>query len=80
MPETFTVFINGQPVTAGPETSVAALLLRERMVNRRSCAGQLRAAFCGMGICMECRVTIDSDAHGLGCMTFCRPNMKITTL
>ncbi len=79
MSEVFTVFVNGQPVTAGAEITVAALLLRERIANRHSCSGQPRAAFCGMGICMECRVTIDGTAHCLGCMTYCRPGMKITT-
>lgn len=78
MPETFTVLVNGHPVTAGAEITVAALLLRERQCSRRSCGGQPRVALCGMGICMECRVTIDGADYSLGCMTYCRPGMNIT--
>ena len=46
---------------------------------RRSVTGERRAALCGMGVCQECRVTIDACAHRLACMTPCTPGMVITT-
>lgn len=44
---------------------------------RRSVGGVLRAPLCGMGVCQECRVTIDGRAHVLACQTLCRAGMCI---
>jgi len=38
--------------------------------------GEWRAPFCGMGICQECRVTIDGLRRP-ACQTLCRDNMQI---
>ena len=35
---------------------------------RTSVAGEPRGPLCGMGICHECRVTVDGEAHVLACM------------
>jgi succinate dehydrogenase/fumarate reductase-like Fe-S protein len=32
-----------------------------------------------MGICMECRVTINGQAHQLACQTLCLEGMQIKT-
>jgi succinate dehydrogenase/fumarate reductase-like Fe-S protein len=32
---------------------------------------------CGMGVCGECRVTIDGRPHRLGCQVICAPGMEI---
>lgn len=48
-------------------------------VTRRSVGGQLRAPLCGMGVCQECRVTVDSRAHVLSCQTLCAPGMDVQT-
>jgi succinate dehydrogenase/fumarate reductase-like Fe-S protein len=32
-----------------------------------------------MGVCGECRVTVDGRAHRLGCQTLCAPDMEIRT-
>jgi hypothetical protein len=34
---------------------------------RRSVTGEARAPLCGMGICFECRVTINGQAHSRSC-------------
>ncbi|HCI6741169.1 TPA: (2Fe-2S)-binding protein, partial [Klebsiella variicola subsp. variicola] len=36
----------------------------------------LRAPFCGMGVCQECRVTVDG-LRVLACQTLCRAGMQI---
>ncbi|HGI7054042.1 TPA: 2Fe-2S iron-sulfur cluster-binding protein, partial [Klebsiella aerogenes] len=36
----------------------------------------LRAPFCGMGVCQECRVTVDG-LRVLACQTLCRSDMQI---
>ena len=58
---------------------VAALAIAGRRGTRTSVSGQPRAALCGMGICQECRVTIDGRAHALACQTVCRDGQIIQT-
>jgi D-hydroxyproline dehydrogenase subunit gamma len=38
-----------------------------------------RAPFCGMGVCQECRVTVDGRAYVLACQTVCRDGMRVET-
>ena len=54
--------LNGQPqrVPAGV-TVAAALYLAGSGITRISVSGEQRAAFCGMGICQECRVLINGQ-------------------
>lgn len=74
------VTINGQPasVPAGVSVSVA-LALAGSEAGRRSVSGQMRGPLCGMGVCFECRVTIDGLPHRLGCQTPVRDGMEIET-
>jgi len=60
-------------------TVVAALAIAGLRGTRTSVAGQPRAALCGMGVCQECRVTIDGRAHVLACRTLCRDGQIIHT-
>lgn len=72
--------INDQLIDVNAGISVAAAIaLSGNPVTRTSVTGQLRAPVCGMGICMECRVTIDGQAHQLACQTLCLDGMRITT-
>jgi aerobic-type carbon monoxide dehydrogenase small subunit (CoxS/CutS family) len=32
-----------------------------------------------MGVCQECRVTVDGRAHVLSCQTLCRDGMQVVT-
>jgi predicted molibdopterin-dependent oxidoreductase YjgC len=75
-----TVYINGEAKLAPTGCSVAAAIARAGLsATRRSLSGQPRAAFCGMGQCQECRVSIDGVANRLGCLTPVRDGMKIVT-
>lgn len=65
-------------VAAGT-TVVAALAIAGLRGTRTSVGGQPRAALCGMGVCQECRVTIDGRAHVLACQTLCRDGQIIQT-
>jgi predicted molibdopterin-dependent oxidoreductase YjgC len=58
---------------------VAALALAGLRGTRTSVSGQPRTALCGMGVCQECRVTIDGRAHALACQTVCRDGQVIRT-
>ncbi|MCV2361503.1 (2Fe-2S)-binding protein [Paucibacter sp. TC2R-5] len=75
-----TVYINGQAQRVPAGCSVAAALAHAGLnLSRRSLTGQPRAAFCGMGQCQECRVSIDAVANRLGCLTPAKDGMKIMT-
>jgi len=63
--------INGRSVNVPAGVSVAAAIARAGIeAPRFSVSGQLRGPLCGMGICHECRVTVDGVPHRLGCQTF----------
>lgn len=72
--------INGVAVTVAPGTVVAAAVA-QASVNRfrRSVLGQPRGPLCGMGVCMECRVTIDGQPHRRSCTTLCAEGMEVVT-
>ena len=63
-------------IGAGPAGIAAALAARSPRGSRCSASGQARAAFCGMGICHECRCTIDG-LRRLACQTTCSDGMRI---
>lgn len=72
--------VNGQMVSVPAGTIVAAAIaLAGESRFRRSVANESRGPLCGMGICMECRVTINGRAHGRSCQTLCEPGMEVRT-
>lgn len=79
MPERLTILINGSEKAVKPGTTVAAAVLNAGLAFRTSVTGQPRAALCGMGACMECRVEIDGVAHERACMVVCRNGMRVRT-
>ncbi|HET9713500.1 MAG TPA: (2Fe-2S)-binding protein [Pyrinomonadaceae bacterium] len=80
MPDTVTVRVNGVSVTMPAGSMVSAAILKTG-VNwfRRSVTGEPRGPLCGMGICFECRVTIDGEQHCRSCQTICRNGMDVRT-
>lgn len=46
---------------------------------RRSVGGEPRGPLCGMGICMECRVTINGQTQCRSCQTLCENGMEVRT-
>lgn len=78
-----TVYVNAVAIEVVEGASVAAAVelatVSGPAVYRESVTGDKRAALCGMGVCKECRVTIDGCAHQLACMTRCVPQMSIMT-
>lgn len=80
MPEQVTVAVNGQPVavTEGM-TVIAAIVASGGGYVRRSISGEARGALCAMGICFECRATINGEQHCRSCQILCRREMDIRT-
>jgi len=80
MPETITLNINGRPATVPHGVTVAAAILTAGVTTfRRSVSGQPRGPLCGMGICFECRATIDGVPHRRTCQLPARAGMEIQT-
>jgi aerobic-type carbon monoxide dehydrogenase small subunit (CoxS/CutS family) len=75
-----TLKLNGKPVTV-PEGAMvsAAVALAGVTAFRKSVTGEPRGPLCGMGICFECRVSIDGRAHVRSCQVPCRPGMEVRT-
>lgn len=72
--------VNGRLVRVAAGTVVAAaIVLAQAEAYRHSVNGKPRAPLCGMGICYECRVTINQQAHRLSCQTLCEDGMVVTT-
>jgi D-hydroxyproline dehydrogenase subunit gamma len=80
MTEPVQLRINGIPVTVQTGTIVAAAIARSGATRfRKSISKQPRGPLCGMGICMECRVTINGQPHCRSCQTLCEPGMEVRT-
>jgi sarcosine oxidase subunit alpha len=80
MADSVTLSVNGTPVTVPSGAMVStAVAMAGVSLYRRSITGEPRAPLCGMGICFECRVTIDSRAHCRSCQVVCQPGMEVRT-
>ncbi len=75
MPETIAIRVEVRVAR-----DVAAALLGAGIVaTRRSVSGEPRGLVCGMGICFECRVTVDGQPYRLACRTPCADGMEVST-
>ena len=80
MSDTVAITIDGLAHAVAPGTSVAVALLASGASRfRTSLQGEPRGPVCGMGICFECRVTIDGRPHQRACLVVCAPGMAIET-
>jgi len=80
VPDTVTITVNGAGigVPAGAMVSTAVAMAGIAMF-RRSVTGEPRGPLCGMGICFECRVSINGQAHQRSCQIPCEPGMEVRT-
>jgi D-hydroxyproline dehydrogenase subunit gamma len=79
MAEEIALTIDGQQVRVAPGTTVAVAILMAGVPARISVKGEPRAPFCGMGICMECRATVNGVAQQVTCQRLCEPGMEVAT-
>ena len=78
---TFEFVVDGKPQRATAGSSVAAALLNAGIWQMRHAVdGAPRAPLCGMGICYECRVTIDGEAHRRACLVPVAEGMIVQTI
>jgi len=75
-----TVFVDGTPVAVPLGTTAAvAVMIAGRTGFRRSVTGEARGPLCGMGVCFECRLTIDGHTQQRSCQVTCRDGMELRT-
>jgi NADPH-dependent 2,4-dienoyl-CoA reductase/sulfur reductase-like enzyme len=80
MNESVAITIDGNVQAASTGASVAATLLNAHgQALRPSVTGEPRGPVCGMGVCFECRVTIDGVAQQRSCQKPCQADMRIET-
>ena len=80
MSENIQLRVNGRVVSVPPGTIVAAAVaLAGETRFRKSVLGQPRGPLCGMGVCMECRVTINGCTQSRSCQTLCEEGMEVRT-
>lgn len=71
--------VNGAAMTVAPGTTVAAAVMTAGAATRISVSGEPRGPLCGMGICFECRLTIDGVSHQRSCQFVCAQGMDVRT-
>ena len=78
MSTTFEFNFEGKAITAREGQSVAAALLEagERCL-RIDEAGNAKGAVCGIGVCWECRCSIDGVPDTRACVTEARSGMTV---
>jgi hypothetical protein len=80
MNDTIEILVNGKRLRmpAGSSAAAAIMVASEDQI-RISVGGQPRSALCGMGVCMECRATVDGRPHQRTCQIEVRPGMESHT-
>jgi sarcosine oxidase subunit alpha len=74
------IVVDGRRVRVAAGATVAAALFNLGATSfRRSVHGESRGPVCGMGVCFECRVTIDSKPHQRACLVAVADGMQIRT-
>jgi D-hydroxyproline dehydrogenase subunit gamma len=71
--------VNGAPVSVLAGTTVAVAVTMAGQSCRTSVSGEPRGPLCGMGICFECRVSINGTPHCRSCQILCEPSMDVRT-
>lgn len=71
--------VDGHEIAVVPGTSVAAAIAHAGITTRISCTGMPRAPLCGMGVCFECRATVNGVAQERTCLLPVAEAMKVRT-
>ncbi|CAL9349672.1 Hydrogen cyanide synthase subunit HcnA [Streptomyces sp. enrichment culture] len=77
----FEITFDGRPLGALPGQSVAAVLWAAGVLAWRTTrvGGRPRGAFCGIGHCFDCLVTVNGRANRRACLVPARPGDAVTT-
>ena len=75
----FTFTFEGHEIPAWPGESLgAALIAADEPILRHAETGGARGLLCGIGVCWECRCTVDGRPNIRACMTEAEPGMVVS--
>lgn len=75
-----TVTVDGEPVTGAAGQTLAGVLLGAgRVAWRSGPSGAPRGVFCGIGVCFDCLVTVNSQADVRACRRTAVDGDEVTT-
>jgi len=75
-----TIIADGRELRVSRGISVAAALINNGVHSFRiSVDGADRGPLCGMGVCYECRVTIDGVPHRRACLVTVADGLRVST-
>ena len=77
MPDLLKMTINGVEVQVQSGITVASAVLSVRSSFRKSVTGEPRGPVCGMGICFECRATVNGQPQQRTCQILCEEGMTV---
>ena len=80
MPESqqFQIYLNEEELKALPGQTIAEVLLaNQRLLFRKTQNDIPRGAFCGMGVCYECRMKVDGELNVRTCITEATPGCRV---
>jgi len=79
MSDSVNVTVNGRGVSVTRGATVAVAVALAGVSCRTSVTGEPRGPLCGMGICFECRVSINGNQHCRSCQRTCEQGMDVRT-
>ncbi len=73
------ITIDGVATEVPADETLAAAMLQSGRLDLRitPIGGKPRSAYCMMGVCFECLVTVDDQPNQQACMTPVRPGMRV---
>jgi D-hydroxyproline dehydrogenase subunit gamma len=75
-----TLTVNNQSISVEDGSTVAVAIMSAGEVGfRSSVSGESRGPLCGMGVCFECRVTINGVSHQRSCTILAENGMEVVT-
>lgn len=77
----FEIEVDGQTVTAYQGETIATVLLAAgiRLFQHNLSGRDPSRLYCGMGVCLQCLVTINGLPSCQACRTLAQPGMKVET-
>ena len=80
MAERLVIRVDGRSLEVEPGLTVLAALWNAGVrAARTSVTGDPRGPLCGMGVCFECRVTVDGAPQRRACLETVRDGMEVAT-
>lgn len=80
MPDAISITLNGARLSVPSGTTVLAAILSSGIsIVRRSVSAEPRGPLCAIGVCFECRATVNNERHTRTCQLLCAPEMDIRT-